>query len=431
MSTTELFLMPEEVQEFVRETRIAPQWSYGYEGQELSICPFVSFYVYHQREDYAAVAEKFIRIWERFEKLKDEPFKKAFKSRTQVWLKPSDKRFPTDLRGEAAHHLSQEETYYLKGTDMDSPDQSPRWSYAARVDHVPEQCYSTLKLVFRYKWYAAGHQQVWRDFVRDCVRDLQPDQCYMGYEVGNGNLGIMSSYESDVLERICADHFYGMDIDHPATMGFQYFDPSNEGYVNPSRLGAGLRPPTWCFMLSPAWQRKLGKGEQQIRAELADPRIRITSVPYATNALNPEGANGLWIELGELDLYPIEKGVPDLLVKANRLIKPIRCNDLRLISLDPWSDDPNPRFDFESSPQWMGRFDEDSDWPGAELRNPVKPTEPAPERLKALPGEPCPRTGHWESPAVTTGPVFVQQGAPMPGPQSTGIGAVIWMYRGS
>ncbi|MBS0427035.1 MAG: hypothetical protein JSR41_07085 [Proteobacteria bacterium] len=434
MSTTELFLEPEEVEEFIRETKVHPQWFYGYEGRELGICPFVTFYIYHPREEYMSVARRFIAIWEQFQQLMDEPFKKVFKSRTQVWLRPHDKRFPTDLIAEAEYHDKDEfKNFYLLGTDMDSPDESPRWSYSGFVTSNPGQRYSTLKLIFRYKWYIDGHQRLWKDFVRDCVASLQPEHCYTGYEVGTGGLSVMGAYESDVLERICADHFYGMDVDHPSKMGYQYHDPFHEGFVNPSDLGAGLRPPTWCFMLSPFWQRKLGKDEQQIRAELRDPRIRITSIPYATNKQNPEGANGLWIELGELDLYPVDKGIPDLLVKANRLIRPIRCDELNLTTLDPWDGDPNPRFDYESSLRWMRRFDEDSDWPSADVRRP--PAQPADAaalvRLRALPGEPCPRTGWWGSPAVTTGAVFARQGEPMPGPQSTAIGDVIWMYRGT
>ncbi len=75
-------------------------------------------------------------------------------------------------------------------------------------------------------------------------------------------------------------------------------------------------------------------------SELADPRIKITALPYPRDKLNPDGANGLWIELGELNLYPVENGVPDLLVKANRLIRPIRCDQLNLNTLDPWDGDP-------------------------------------------------------------------------------------------
>lgn len=46
---------------------------------------------------------------------------------------------------------------------------------------------------------------------------------------------------------------------------------------------------------------------------------------------------------------------------------------------------------------------------------------------RALPGEPCPRTGYWQSRA-TRKTVYVGVGSPMPGPQLTSWGAVIWDY---
>ncbi|PRH13335.1 Imm72 family immunity protein [Burkholderia gladioli] len=47
--------------------------------------------------------------------------------------------------------------------------------------------------------------------------------------------------------------------------------------------------------------------------------------------------------------------------------------------------------------------------------------------LRALPGETCPRTGRWHSPAVKES-VHVEAGEPMPGPQRTPWGMVIWHY---
>ena len=46
-----------------------------------------------------------------------------------------------------------------------------------------------------------------------------------------------------------------------------------------------------------------------------------------------------------------------MLVKANRLIRPIRCDELNLNTLNPWDGYPNPRFDYESSLRWMRCFD--------------------------------------------------------------------------
>lgn len=428
MSTSTLAFSQENIEWLIKETKNDLALStLGTEGRDAGICPYVTFYVYHQAEEYLTLADKLIAIWHEFQTIIDEPFRKLFKSRTQVWLKAGDKRFPVDLRAEAEFENERYESFYLMGTDMDSPDESPRWSYSASVTHVPEQGYSRLKLTFRRQWYVDNHQQQWKDFIHACVTSLQPEQCYMGFEVGKGGLSVMGAYESDVLERICADYLYGMDIDHPSNMGFHYHDEHREGFVNPEKLGSGLRPPTWCFMLSPVWQRKLGKNEAQIRAELDDPRIRITAIPYATNSLNPDGANGLWIELGELDLYPVENGVPDLLVKANRLIRPIRCDGLNLLTLHPWDGDPNPRFDYESSRRWLARFDEDSDWPNPQLRKEAPPASYARDE-RVLGGQSCPRTGWWFTPAKSNSRAFFQEGDIMPNFRGNDYGTVIWQW---
>ncbi|WP_284334499.1 type VI immunity family protein [Comamonas sp. NoAH] len=422
MSTSELFLDPDEIEEFIRETKKHPQWFYGYEGQELGICPYITFYVYHPDEDFTPIAKEFLLVWKRFQELMDLPFKKIFKNKTEVWLNANDKRLPTDLMAEAEQASKRGfEDFYLMATDMDSPDESPRWSYAASITSNHYQRYSFLKLGFRYKWYAAGNQNIWKQFIRECVTSLQPEHCYMGYEVGNGGLSVMTGYEANVLERICADYFYGMDIDHPWNMTYH---GHGQDYFDPSRLGAGIRTPTWCFMLSPFWQRKLGKDEQQIRAELDDPRIRITPVPYAANALNPEGANGLWIELGDLNLYPVEDGVPDLLVKANRLIRPIRCDELSLSTLASWADDPNPRFEYEDSIRWMRRFDEDSDWPNAQIRHGGNPL--APDRIPS--GQPCPQTGWWYTPAQNHSRRYFKAGELMPVVEGSSYGETYWIW---
>lgn len=428
MSTTELFLSPEEIKKFVHESKIAPQWFYGYKDRELGICPYVTFYVYHQPEDYMAVADKFITVWERFGELVDEPIKKVFKSRTQVWLNADDKQFPTDLRAEAKYLYDEFRTFYLMATDMESPDASPLWSYSARVDHVPQMRFSTLKLIFCHDWYEDANQARWQDFILDCIKSLRPEQAYMGYEVGSGDLGVMGSYEADVLERITADYFYGLDVDHPSKMGFHANVPDETGIVLPNDLGAGLRPPTWCFMLSPVWQRKLGKSEHQIRAELVDPRIKITAIPYPRDKFNPDGVNGLWIELGDLDLYPVEDGVPEVLIKANRLIRPIRCDQLNLNTLDPWDGDPNPRFGYESSLRWMRRFDDDSDWPSAEQRGKLAP-ESGEQRPASVPGgQPCPQTGWWFTPAKTNSRQQFNAGEVMPIIEGSDYGSTFWQW---
>ena len=56
-----------------------------------------------------------------------------------------------------------------------------------------------------------------------------------------------------------------------------------------------------------------------------------------------------------------------------------------------------------------------------------KPAEAMAIKLKAMPGDICPRTGYWEA-FVVEGKYHVMAGSPMPGPDYTHIGAVIWNF---
>ncbi len=398
MSTAELFLEPEEVEEFIRDTLATDTlFVIGDEGSEIGLCPYITFYVYHTKDDYLAIADKMIAIYGEFSKLIDEPFQLVWKPDTQDWLSADDKRLPRLEDLPALAHKKQDDLrpFWIRATDQESPVTTARWAIATDVDDGIMD-YTTLKLTFRHKWYNQN-QARWRAFVKECIAQLQPEHCYSGFEVGNGGFNILGAYESDVLERICADYFYGMDIDHPSKMGFHPYW-QKDGKSDGSDLGAGIRTPTWCFLLSPVWLAKLGKTEADVRAELDDPRIEITAIPYAVSPHNPNGEPALWIRLGELDLHPVENGIPDLLVKANRLIRPIRCDYLNLLTLDPWMDDPNPRFEYESSLRWMRRFDENSDWPNAEKRKAGSPAAPA-ARLRCPAGDACPKAGYWMTPA--------------------------------
>lgn len=100
----------------------------------------------------------------------------------------------------------------------------------------------------------------------------------------------------------------------------------------------------------------------------------------------------------------------------NKLLKPIRNNELGLVGFGQWDGDPNERFDRNDSRRWLGRFDEDSDWPSAELRGKAPlntqaaAVEPPPS-VKA--GQPCPRTGWWFTPAKTNASRHFQHGEVM------------------
>ena len=427
MSTTELFLDEAEIAEFIRETTSEPQWFFGYEGAELGICPYITFYVYHDEDGFMPVADQMIEIFKTFESsIVDKPFALVWRDETQDWLQLGDPKLSKDLHQDALRNQQKLEMFMIGATDMESTAQSALWSFRAKVDPGNGNSYTRLKLTFNHKWYRQNRSK-WHAFVKDCLYRLKPEHCYSGFEVGNGDFNIIGSYEADVLERVCADYFYGMDIDHPGKMSFHHLREDEYRCELPNVLGAGIRTPTWSFMLSPHWQDQLGKTEAQIRAELEDPRIVITAIDYPKGRLNPQGKPGLWIRLGELDLYPVEKGVPELLVKANRLIRPIRCDALKLLTLDPWDDDPNPRFDFESSMRWMRRFDANCDWPSTEVRAKTAPPS-QPQAARGLPGERVPVSGLWWTPALkgAQGQRRFEAGETFPATEHSDWGAVIW-----
>jgi hypothetical protein len=52
----------------------------------------------------------------------------------------------------------------------------------------------------------------------------------------------------------------------------------------------------------------------------------------------------------------------------NKLLRPILDDHMALLSFGQWDGVPNERFNDADSLRWMRRFDADSDWPSAGLR---------------------------------------------------------------
>lgn len=397
MSSTEVYLEPDEIEDFIQDTLSTDALVViGDERNTFGLCPYVTFYVYHTPDQCVSLAEKMIGIYDEFSKLTDVPFHQVWRDDVRAWLPAGDERASAldELLQIARRSLAEEQAFYLDATDQEEVYSSARWAFCARVRHGGRR-YSSLKLTFRHKWYRQNKER-WHAFVQGCLAQLQPEHCYSGFEVGNGGFRLLGFEDTDIMERICADHFHGMDIDHVEQMAahsyrhhrddalfeplpenslFELFsmggdDPSGK-YIEPDSLGAGLRTPTWCFLLTSFWLDKLGKSAADVRAELNDPRIEIVDIPFAAGPHNPKGQPALWIRLGELDLHPVDHGVPEVLVKASRFIRPIRCDQLKLFGPKPCGHDPNPRFDLESGVRWMRRFDEDSNWPSVDQRKPL------------------------------------------------------------
>ena len=400
MSTSDIFLNEDEVFELTRDIPHDTSIVYGQEDEEFGVSPYINFYIFHENDEIEKVAHKIIDIYEEFE---DEIISKTFKRRyrdTGVW-KNSKKWQPTrqQLINEMNESYKKHSVYYISATTSVAPTQSASWAFCAQISDRNTSRYTTVKINFDDAWYQ-NNKDRWHSFVQKFLLKLKPFQAYSGYEVGNTTDFNVVSPEFETVERIFSDYFYGLDIDHP-NMGHSHNDP--DGFIYLPSLAAGIRTPTWCFLLSAYWIDKLGLTEQQIRAKLNDSRITISRIPNADKDLQ----DSLWIQLGELSLYPVEQGVPQLLMMANELIKPIRCNDLNLTTTDAWDDDPNPRFDIESSPQWLARFDSDSTWP--EGKRITLPDNPQP-RLTVKAGERCPQSGGWISVSEENSRRYFNQG---------------------
>ncbi|MBJ9721112.1 DUF3396 domain-containing protein [Acinetobacter calcoaceticus] len=421
MSTSETYLNDEEIFELVRDIPLDTSIIYGEEDQEFGICPYITFYIYHQDDEVEDVANKIIDIYEEFEnEIIDKLFKLKYRCNSSAWKK-ADKwqRTRQQLLDEMYESYKKYSVYFIAATTADSPVQSARWALQGIIRNNGLR-YSSLKLSFNEKWYKE-HKKHWYQFVQQCLIKLNPIQAYSGYEIGGTPASFnYNSPEFEIVERIFSDYFYGLDIDHPSNMSHTHDDP--DGFIYTPSLAAGIRTPTWCFLLSPYWIDKLGLSEEQIRLKLNDSRIEITKLSDPTD---PEKFS-LWIRLGELSLYPVEEGIPDLLIMANELIKPIRCNDLKLTTLDAWDDDPNPRFDIENSPQWIARFDKDSDWPEGKRVNKLHAVQLEQNKIKVLAGEICPKTGEWYSPANNMEKRYFAEGEIMPEIEDNSWGETIW-----
>lgn len=423
MSTTNIYLSNEEALDYIKEYNKDSDHLYGFEREEFGICPFITFYIFNNEEESFDVADKILSICNDFKnQIIDKDLKLFYKNKSSIWSDLRKKGISDEeIRVELKKRFDYDLFYFIGATSANFDSQSAKWAYSAMLSQA--NCYSYFKITFNEKWYKENSKK-WHNFVQECLEKLGSIQAYSGYEIGSTTQFPMISPEFETVERIFTDYFYGLDIDHPASMAF-HSHYEKDGFEYLPVLGAGLRTPTWCFLLSPYWLEKLGLSEEQIRAKLDDPRIEITKL---IDPIDPEKFS-LWIRLGELSLYPVEEGVPDLLVMANELIKPIRCNDLKLTTLDAWDDDPNPRFDIENSPQWIARFDQDSEWPEGKRVNHNNNPPKVPVRLSFQAGEICPRSGYWFTVAKENSRQYFNEGEVFPNFKNN-WGEVYWQFSG-
>lgn len=399
MSTTDLYLDPDEVEMFITATKKRPQSFIGgdEEGDVMyGVCPYISFYVLANKDDILQkpgtdeflpharerMINKVIDLHHTLEKLVDRPYRKMLKNSTEVWFKVGDKRLPTDLRAEGLKAIAKDQEFWLQATDQDNTNSSARWAFDGRIPNNPRMCFITVKITFRHGWYLEN-KATWQTFVKMALEVLQPEQCYSGFEMGSGCGGFDGGYEAGVMERLCTEYFYGVDIDHPAKMGYHNRHGLFKDHVHWSKLDAGLRTPTWYFLLSPYWMERLALTEESLYQAFAGQDVRIQRIRHMDASMS------YWIQLGELDLHPVENGIPAELAAANRLIRPVRCDHLELTSLDPWDDDPIRALTASAARAGWPASTRTANGPARRCANPRHPHKPQCSKARACQPSPA------------------------------------------
>ncbi|GHS89320.1 hypothetical protein FACS189487_09330 [Campylobacterota bacterium] len=348
MSTTHSMFTQEELNNFVKDLKEWPNTCCGNEDAEYSVSPFTSFYFLYDENRCRETSLLMVDIHEEFERMLGKPYLIATNPNSERPHSYGSKRLP-DLR-EVARNRRTDKGFLFNFTDEKNHRSSPTtagyfWrvrDYQNNWTDYRRKIFSTIQFYYRWSWWLE-HKTEWRTFVLSVMERLQIHQAYSGFALATP-LEIGCRTEVAVWERALTPYFYGLDID-------SYYCMSDQ-------LTHGIRPPTWGFLLSDYWREQLGLTREAVQIELRHPEIRVEST-----------ASGLWIELGKApSLYPVEEGLPELPMLLNRILKPIRHDDLCLLDFGEWDGDPNERFTQKDARRWMGRFDEDSEWPSKEQR---------------------------------------------------------------
>lgn len=430
MSTVTPYLTVEEQVAWIEEIKATDKlWVTGYEGEDAyGIGPYVSFYVYHSEEEAPQLINKFIEVFNRFSQIKNEEWTHFIHPIKDVFVKAEKaETLLTDLNEICQRQYQNTGSVYFTATVSDDTEiSSAVWSYSMTIAERPFMRYSHLKINFRYAWYIESQEnkEKWHQFVEHCIDTLKPRHTYSGFEIAQAASMHLGSYEINSLEKIVAQAFYGVDLDHPDFNG-THDHKRTDDYIDYQGLGSGIRTPVWSFLLDPYWIAKLDKTAEEIKAYFNRfKEVEIKEIEY------PENQIGLWIRLGELSMYPVEDGVPILPVYANALIKPIRCDELKLVGYAQWDDDPNEHLSYEEGIAWMRRFDEDSSWPEGKRINKANGLLLEEDSLKVKGGDLCPRTGYWKTPAQPDSRQYFAQGEILPTLAELDWGEVYWYWDG-
>ncbi|MEC5164038.1 MULTISPECIES: type VI immunity family protein, partial [unclassified Janthinobacterium] len=414
MSTTERFFSAEDVEGMVKDLKEWPNMSCDDGNQDLGVSPFITFYFLYDTKQSLNTSLLMVDIHEEFERLTGKPYLVATHPDSERPHPYGSKRIP-DLRDFSRKRKSNQ-AFIFDFSDQKNHNSSPStagyfWKtrdYMNDKENFSNKIYSSIQFYYRWSWWRKNKND-WKEFILLTMEKLKADQVYSGFAMANP-LAFGSRSEVTVWERALTPRFFGLDIDYQ-------FSSRHE-------LTTGIRPPTWGFLLSDFWREKLDISREQVKTTLHHPQIRIDELNI-----------GLWIELGEEpSLYPVEDGVPELPVLLNKLLRPIRHDHMGLLGFGQWDGDPNERFTNADELRWVRRFDTDSDWPSAELRQSRKDEDvdaaaPAhePLELRAHAGEACPKTGQWQALDIPPQTRRFEQGEVMSNLGSA-YGLTVWRF---
>lgn len=383
MSTTHQMFTTEEKDLFIELLKEWPNSESGTEEASHSVSPFINFYFPPAPDKHQEEALLMVDVHEAFEQLLGKPYTVGTHPISERPHPYGSRRLP-NLR-EQARKSFDDESFVFNFTDEKNHASSPTtagyfWRTWFKKYEGRRTAYSSITFYYRWQWWL-DNREAWRRFVLKTIDLLRAHQVYSGFAMANPlEFGTRSAVTT--WERALAPNFYGLDIDYAFNMRGELLN--------------GIRPPTWAFLLADHWREKLDLSREQVRTALSHPRISITELQ-----------SGQWIELGERpELYPVEQGVPELPMLLNKLLKPIRYDDLGLLGFGQWDGDPNERFTDPDSRRWMSRFDTDSDWPAPESRLIAPPSADRAQVVQQLPlkfvsGMACNRAGWWLAPGQT------------------------------
>ncbi|MDR6497426.1 hypothetical protein J2785_000568 [Burkholderia ambifaria] len=396
------------------------------DGEKIKVCVGLSgtFYFWHGEQQATRAAVN--RCFERFQGL----FGKRLK-----WVVPNEDVERSGFEVEPSNNVSAMKSY-IAGMDADD---LLDWRISGGESwEESNECYISTLTIREWQikarnplsWLSfampiedvygpEGNPRVFIEFVKFCCEQLQP---WSGI-AGLASILPMDESDAQAGEFDLQQRYFGLDV-VSGTIFLRNF------------LQRNLKGANWLTMFDKEFPATISR--EQWKTLETTPGIQIW-----------KAGRTYVLQAGDQPtLGPVPDGIPLLYKVVSDIIKPMRLTPMR--SFHTGSMAGEIHFNGRTSELWSQRFDAPGIWPpypdqiefnnvdttideyAAQPSVELEPQPPAePPRtvvLRALPGEPCPREGEWFSPFVKD-KVFVKQGEPMPGPETTVHGAVTWYLR--